>query len=520
MTRSREQKPTTRRPTIVPAIVTEWEYAAPDEAPVAMAVAADEAQLAAEADEDETEKGGVAPVLRSMPPWLISAVFHMAALLILAFLWIVRPETKHEVALSFSDTPDAMRDLKSAGEVPFELNLPKDDLALVDKLPPTPDPFAQPMVPQLDVPTPVSAAPTPTLAVALRGRDEGSRQTLLGKYGGTQESEEAVRRALAWLARQQRADGSWSMRGPYTKPATGDELAPAATAMALIAFQGNGNTHKRGQYQKQVDDGINWLIAHQADTGQFVVSEEHDQFYTQGLCTIAVCELYGMSGDSWLREPAMRAVDFCVKTQAYTGGWRYGMSDGRSLQADLSVTGWIVMGLQSARMAGLNVPADTLEKVGRYLDENSEGLNGSYYAYVSGDSFTPSMTAEGLLCRQYLGWQREDDRLQTGVQYLVAAENLPTWDRAKRNVYAWYYATQVTHHMEGKAWTTWNGAMRDLLVKHQESRGKEAGSWDPEGDRWGSSGGRLFVTCLSVYILEVYYRHLPLYADIKLPAGR
>ncbi|MCI0491496.1 MAG: hypothetical protein L0Z07_01005, partial [Planctomycetes bacterium] len=63
----------------------------------------------------------------------------------------------------------------------------------------------------------------------------------------------------------------------------------------------------------------------------------------------------------------------------------------------------------------------------------------------------------------------------------------------------------------GQAWQTWNGEMRSLLPEQQVKRGAERGSWDPRGDRWGSYGGRLYVTCLSLYILEVYYRHLPLY---------
>ena len=32
-----------------------------------------------------------------------------------------------------------------------------------------------------------------------------------------------------------------------------------------------------------------------------------------------------------------------------------------------------------------------------------------------------------------------------------------------------------------------------------------------DGDKWGPHGGRLYVTCMCVYMLEIYYRHLPLY---------
>jgi len=172
----------------------------------------------------------------------------------------------------------------------------------------------------------------------------------------------------------------------------------------------------------------------------------------------------------------------------------------------MSVTGWFVMALQSARMAGLEVPSPTLDRVSEFLESVARD-GGSRYAYRAQDGATLALTAEGLLCRQYLSWERDDPRLVAGVSYLL--DNLPDWNQ--RNVYYWYYATQVLHHMEDSPWRIWNSEMRKLLPEKQVKRGRERGSWDPGGDRWGGEGGRLYVTCLSIYILEVYYRHLPLY---------
>jgi hypothetical protein len=67
--------------------------------------------------------------------------------------------------------------------------------------------------------------------------------------------------------------------------------------------------------------------------------------------------------------------------------------------------------------------------------------------------------------------------------------------------------------MEGAIWDDWNKVMRVEVPAHQIQNGAEAGSWNPQTDKWGSAGGRLYVTCLSIYMLEVYYRHLPLYED-------
>ena len=55
-----------------------------------------------------------------------------------------------------------------------------------------------------------------------------------------------------------------------------------------------------------------------------------------------------------------------------------------------------------------------------------------------------AMTAEGLLCRLYLGWNKErNPQLTDGVNWLVD-NHLP--DASKTNMYYWYYATQVMHH--------------------------------------------------------------------------
>jgi hypothetical protein len=215
-----------------------------------------------------------------------------------------------------------------------------------------------------------------------------------------------------------------------------------------------------------------------------------------------------MTQDEKLKEPAQRAVDYCLRIQDQAGGWRYYPGKG----SDTSVTGWVVMALQSAKMAYLAVPDVHLKRVGKYLDSVAIS-GGSEYLYMPRSHGGLAMTAEGLLCRQYLGWRRDDPRLVEGVAILSA--NPMDW--RNRNVYYWYYATQVCHHMGGKTWSRWNAVMRELLPNKQTKEGRERGSWSANGDRWGDQGGgRLYVTCLSIYILEVYYRHLAIYRHESL----
>ena len=463
--------------------------------------------------EDDSPLVDLGDMVRESPPWLFSAIVHMLAMIIFGLL-IVNANDETDLLLDAGYTEDvgeALEDDLDLADTEFEVD---EQVLTSDTLPVVEDPFAMPDVTDVapNPVMPIGSVSMPTaIGVALTGREPGMKEALLKSYGGTEKTEGAVALGLRWLAAQQHQSGLWSLAGPYNDGSP-SENPEAATAMALLAFQGAGYTpmsDPQHPFTPVVRRGWNALLKRLDSDGRFFhdVPTSH-QLYTQAQCTIALCELYAMTGDAQYYEAAQRAVDYCVRIQTPEGGWRYQPGTDN----DMSVTGWFVMALQSARMAGIEVPSPVFEKIEAFLDSVSRGSEagydvGSRYAYQPRHGATLALTAEGLLCRQYLGWPRDDPRLAAGVEYLIA--NLPAWD--KRNVYYWYYATQVLHHMEGDAWRKWNEEMRKLLPEHQEKRGRERGSWDPRGDRWGDAGGRLYVTCLSLYVLEVYYRHLPLY---------
>ena len=72
--------------------------------------------------------------------------------------------------------------------------------------------------------------------------------------------------------------------------------------------------------------------------------------------------------------------------------------------------------------------------------------------------------------------------------------------------------------MQGDYWKEWNGILRDQLVTTQSVTGPSRGSWDPAvptSEKWSVAGGRHYLTCLNLLMLEVYYRHLPLYVELE-----
>jgi hypothetical protein len=158
-------------------------------------------------------------------------------------------------------------------------------------------------------------------------------------------------------------------------------------------------------------------------------------------------------------------------------------------------------------MAYLAVPSATFQQASRYLNHAKSDRGGGLYSYMPGGATSPSMTAEALLCRQYLGWPKEHPALQIGVKYLLK-NYLPR--KNAPDIYYWYYATQMLHQLGGRPWEIWNREIRYLLTDMQRNDGDQAGSWDPVGP-FASTGGRVYMTSLAICTLEVYYRYLPMY---------
>jgi hypothetical protein len=351
----------------------------------------------------------------------------------------------------------------------------------------------------------------------LLGRSAVERAKLVRREGGTVESERAVERGLDWIARHQRPDGAWSLdtqpmcSQPGCPERTAMQSDAAATGLALLPLLGAGHTHtEKGRFQKTLARGLAWLTAAQAPDGSiYTGGTRHASMYSHAIATMAICEAYALTKDKRLRGPAQKAVGFICRSQHVMGGWRYQpMAEG-----DTSVHGWMIFALRSANIGGIPIPKRNIRQASRFLDQVATDKVGALYAYMPQNGPTQSMTAEALVCRQLLGWRRESPGLLQGSAYI--ADDLA--NSSERNIYYWYYATQLLHNMRDKHWKEWNQTMREGLIATQvKGNGCASGSWDPQDpapDTWGSRAGRLFTTSLSLLTLEVYYRYLPLYRD-------
>lgn len=476
--------------------------------------------------------------LFAAPSWLVSLLFHVALLVALAAMQMDQvsktlslltassgdalAEALQDFDVSAPDLSAIKSDETLAMPTPMQqivsvtdmTNLPIRDLSEL-KIDTTVGSIVEQVVPS----SVLASTALSRMTTALNGRSNLMKDQLLERFGGNAASEKSVAMALKWLAEHQATNGGWTYahslicRGQCKEQGTMATATNAATAMALLPFLGAGQTHLEGQYKETVKRGLAFLIKSMDVTGGPVPNgswyESGGSMYSHGLASITICEAYAMTRDPDLLQPAQLAINFIVYAQdPRGGGWRYKPKE----PGDTSVVGWQLMALKSGAMGNLQVPQQTFRLANSFLDSVSTN-QGAFYGYVRPTAKIEgryATTAVGLLCRMYLGAPKNDPGLVEGIKFL--SKRGP--DLA--DLYYSYYATQVLRHHGGPEWDKWNNSMRDALVSSQVKEGHAAGSWLTHVQGRGGhadKGGRLYCTSLATMMLEVYYRHMPLYSD-------
>jgi hypothetical protein len=483
----------------------------------------------------------------------LSVVLHLVLAVVATFIggllpasWGTLDEGRMTMVVMLADEPsvgDTMVDSENLADEPpsetpenqpgLEEVAPSDDapplVPLAAGEPPAPPPDIVPLLDAIDAeqhdelrdaepPTPsemADGAAVPASGVPAVYTDRiGSRRTAAAMArGGSQETEQAVQAALAWLARTQSSDGLWNAArhgagaggrtGGQHPPEIGAKSDHGVTGLALLAFLGAGNTHREGPYAGAVARGIAALTAGQRADGSLAGNAEFfAALYCHGMATIAVAECLAMSGDSSLEPILERAIRHTLAMQhPQTGGWRYAPGD----RGDTSQLGWQVMGLYSARNAGLRGCEAAEARALSFLTSVSSGTAGGLASYRPGERPSFAMTSEALFCRLLHGLPSEHPA--AGEALALLARSAP--GASPYDIYSWYYATLASFHAGGPQWDIWNARLQTVLLPLQHrSNGPLDGSWEP--DRiWGRHGGRVYATAMAALTLEVYYRHVP-----------
>jgi len=343
--------------------------------------------------------------------------------------------------------------------------------------------------------------------------------------GSTKRGQKAVLGGLEWLSNHQSREGMWDCDNFSVNckgAPCGDHghafYDSGVSGLALLAFLGAGETHRHGRYRKTVARGLRYLKQIQDPEGCFGPRTDGHYIYNHAIAALAMTEAYALTGSPLFKQSAQNAIDFIHKAQNPYLAWRYGV---RPRDNDSSVTGWMVMALKSAKMAGLRVADDAFDGARAWIEKATEPEYGrvGYTARGTGPARpessldkwpaerSESLTAVGVLSRIFMGEDpAKSEAIQKGTDLMMKA--LPVWDEESGGIdmYYWYYGTLAVFQVSGDPWKKWLKAMEPAILEHQRTEGCAKGSWDPVGP-WGSEGGRVYSTALMVMCMEVYYRY-------------
>ncbi|MFQ5654922.1 MAG: prenyltransferase/squalene oxidase repeat-containing protein, partial [Planctomycetota bacterium] len=333
---------------------------------------------------------------------------------------------------------------------------------------------------------------------------------------------------LAYLDSRQRRHGGWGVLA--VRDEKYGEVVVGRSALALLAFLGAGHYPGSGsRYEGVTRRAIDFLVTMQLPNGHFGA---RSSAYSHGIATYALGEALLLSKDESLRRPLKRAVEQILRHQQlapydrrHRGGWSYFYQDGHKYDEypRVSVTVWQLMALETARMGGIEVPAERLELAQGYLLSSWEDRMGRFLynrdpeRLASAYPTLPGSTPAAAFVLQVLG--NDADIVQIRRALWMLAQHPPRrWApadtrgfilRGQGNPYYWYYGTLALFVHGGDEWTVWNEALKDVLLPSQD----DDGSWTPISVYANTYArdtdfDRSYTTALNVLMLEVYYRYL------------
>jgi len=310
----------------------------------------------------------------------------------------------------------------------------------------------------------------------------------------TPATQTAIDQGLGYLKRRQSTQGSH--RGAFGKESY--RANTAVVGLAGMAFMAGGSSPDRGPYGAQVSSCVDYLIKN-VQPGGFVAVPNvrtHGPMYGHGFATLFLAEVYGMTGNSAVRDTLRAAIKLIVDTQNVDGGWRY--QPVRS-EADISVTVCQMMALRAARNAGVFVPNETVDRCIEYVERSQNPDGGFSYMLAGGPSAFPR-SAAGIVAL-YSAGQYRGETVQRALQYLE--DNLiqeSTFEGNNHFFYGQYYASQAFWHSGGDRWTRYYRLIQNVLENRQSDEGYWLDFICPE-----------YGTAMACIVLQLPNNYLPIF---------
>ncbi|HET6201785.1 MAG TPA: prenyltransferase/squalene oxidase repeat-containing protein [Planctomycetota bacterium] len=348
-------------------------------------------------------------------------------------------------------------------------------------------------------------------ATGQREEEPPRRQPLLARPDADR-TVAAIGRGLEALRREmEKAEDGAVPRGDA------QDYAPVGTtALAVLAFLGNGTAEGRGPHSAVVERALRYLLAKSDRSGgprDGYISTDGDglsRMHGHGYATLALAEALGMfgprlgrEGSQQLEERLRAAVRLIAHCQGETGGWYY--EPARSLEHEGSVTVCLVQALRAARNAGIAVDKGVIDRALDYL-RRSQKSDGSFRYQLGSDQTSAALTAAGVATLQSMG-EYSSEAVESGIEFLFrSVEGISFAARPPKSPFPqyerFYTAQALFHYRDPKLFESWFRTQREWLLSTQGSDG----SWDER-----SNFGVAYTTATNVLVLEIPLGLLPIF---------
>lgn len=311
----------------------------------------------------------------------------------------------------------------------------------------------------------------------------------------TPQAVDAIDRGLAYLARVQNRDGSWTNRH-------GSEAFPVSmTALAGVAFLMDGNTTTDGRYAEHVDRAMRFILGSETSTGLIArEAVESRPMYGHGFSMLFLGELHGMVDNPRrqreIQAVLSRAVILTARSQSPLGGWIY-TPDSRGDEGSVTITQ--VQGLRSCRNSGVAVPRILIDEAMRYLDRSENPDGGIRYTASRSGQSRIALTAAAAACWLNAG-DFNNPKLARAIEFCKRRIG-PDGGISEHFFYTNLYWAQSLYLSGDAYWDEYFPKLRDRLVAMQD---RDTGVWPGEGI------GEIYGTSVALIILQLPFNRLPI----------
>ena len=291
------------------------------------------------------------------------------------------------------------------------------------------------------------------------------------------------KKGLKYLAKIQQPDGSFP--GSYGK-------YPSVTGMAVLCFIASGEDPNYGPYKTHIKKAVNFILSKQDANGFFGIN-----MYNQNYTTLCLAEMVGAIQDERLGKSLEKAVKQILTAQSHNsaGGWYY---DPKQKSRALStITGAALVGLLSARNAGVEVPQKAIDKGLAIFTKYQAGSGRIGYMGPTDDSRF-GRTALASLCFHLARKKDHTTARKAAVALRTIRFKLSS---GTHDWYGLYYTPQALFQENMPAFEKWNKQNIRALKGAQLQNGG-----------WGVISSRpTLSTCVAMLSLAMNYRILPIY---------